>query len=128
MAHKDTIGSFGEKIARRFLENKGYKIICENYSFRIPRGPQIGEVDIIAEKEKIICFVEVKTLKTSRFPLSPEEKVNFPKRKRLIKTAESWLSKNKIPLDSKWQIDIIAVIIEDKKARVSHFKNAISYF
>jgi len=120
------IGNFGERIAENYLKNKDYQILDKNYSFRIPGDLQRGEIDIVAKKGNTICFVEVKTLKESSF-ISPEEKVNFSKQRKLRITAESWLMKNKIPLNSKWQLDVIAIEIKSGKAKVSHFENAISY-
>lgn len=121
------IGNLGEKIAENYLKDKEYKILDKNYSFLMPGNPKKGEIDIIAKKEDAISFIEVKTLKTSDYsPLfSPEEKVDFKKRFKLVKTAESWLMKNKIPLDSKWQIDVIAILIKDGEIKISHFENAI---
>jgi len=120
-------------MAENYLKEKGYQILDRNYSFRIPGNPKKGEIDIIAKKSDIISFVEVKTLSAvlklgegSPFPISPEEKVNFGKQRKLIKIAESWLMKKKIPLNSKWQIDVISVKIEKGKAKVNHFENAIS--
>ena len=121
---KKRIGNFGERIAENFLINKGYQILDKNYSFRIPGDLQRGEIDIVAKKGDTICFVEVKTLKDSLF--LPEEKVNFSKRKKLIITAESWLNKNKVPLNSKWQIDVISIEIKNGKTKISHFENAVS--
>lgn len=123
---KRRIGGFGEKIAENYLKNKGYEILDKNYSFRIPGNPQKGEVDIIAKKYGIISFTEVKTLRQAQGkPFLPEEKVNFQKRRKLIKTAESWLMRKKIPLNSKWQIDVISIMVDlnSKKAKISHFKN-----
>jgi putative endonuclease len=121
------VGNFGERIAESYLRKKGYQILDRNYSTRIPFGPQRGEIDIVAKKNDIISFVEVKTLKNPADLVSPEEKVNFSKQKKLRITAESWLMKNKIPLNSKWQIDVIAIEIEGKKAKISHFENAVPY-
>jgi putative endonuclease len=124
-------GSFGERFAERYLINKGYQILDKNYSAKISGGPLRGEIDIVAKKYDIISFVEVKTLKKRGEPFSaiaPEEKVNFGKQKKLVKTAESWLMKKKIPLDTKWQIDIIAIEINsNKKLEINHFENAVSY-
>ena len=41
--------------------------------------------------------------------------------------AEGWLMERKIPLDSKWQIDIISIDIDSsfKKAKINHFENAV---
>ena len=121
-------GNFGEKIAERYLKDKGYEILDKNYSFRISGNPQKGEIDIVAKKSDIISFVEVKLLRNPAMLISPEEKVDFWKQRKLVKTAESWLMKKKIPLNSKWQIDVIGIkIVPNKKVEISHFENAISY-
>jgi putative endonuclease len=123
------IGVFGERIAEDYLRKKGYQILDRNYSIRIPFGPQRGEIDIVAKKNDIISFIEVKTLKNPADLFSPEEKVNFSKQRKLRIMAESWLMKNKIPLDSKWQIDVISIRIDQnsKKVKIRHFQNAIPY-
>lgn len=119
------LGNFGEKIAENYLKNKRYKILDKNYSFRVPGNPQKGEIDIIARKEKTISFIEVKTLRKEECgAFFPEEKVDFLKQKKIIRTAEIWLSKNKIPLNSKWQIDIIAIETDrENKIKINHFEN-----
>ncbi len=124
---KKQVGNFGERIAENYLKNKGYQILDKNYSFRIPGNPKRGEIDIVAKKNDIISFIEVKTLQNLRGLISPEEKVNFSKQRRLRMVAESWLMKKKIPLNSKWQIDLISVRISQGKAKIWHFENVISY-
>jgi len=124
------VGSFGEKIAEKYLRDKGYQILDKNYSFRIPGDFQKGEIDIVAKKSDTISFIEVKTLKTAKEQLSgisPEEKVSWKKQRKLVKTAESWLMRKKLPLNSKWQIDIISVRIVQGEVKIRHFENAISY-
>ena len=120
------MGKIGEEIAVDFLKKKGYQILDRNYKFKIPGDLQKGEIDIVAKKKDTICFVEVKTLKNPKIEIFPEEKINLSKKKKLIATAESWLIKNKIPLDSKWQIDVISIVIKEGKTKISHFENAIS--
>jgi len=132
---KKKIGDLGERIAENFLKKKGYRILDRNFFTRLALGPKTGEIDIVAKKNNVISFVEVKTialnsmdnnLKDSSIP--PEEKVNFQKQRKLIKTAQIWLSKNKMPLNKKWQIDVISVKIDlnSKKAEIKHFLNAVS--
>ena len=122
------IGNFGERVAEKYLKDKGYQILDKNYSSKISIGPKIGEVDITVKKNDIISFIEVKTLTRNLQIISPEEKVDFGKQRKLVKTAESWLMKKKIPLNSKWQIDVIAIELNlNKKAKINHFENAISY-
>lgn len=123
------VGSFGERIAENYLREKGYQILDRNYFSRISTGPRRGEVDIVVKKNDIISFIEVKTLRLAQNEsFSPEEKVDFGKQRKLVKTAESWLMKKKIPLNSKWQIDVIAIELNsNKKAKINHFENAIPY-
>lgn len=123
-----SLGKIGEKIAQEYLQEKGYRILEKNYKFQAPGDLQKGEIDIIAKKGDVICFCEVKTLKNPKIDIPPEAKVNFSKRKKLIATAESWLIKNKIPLDSKWQFDVISVIIQGNKKKIFHFENAFGGF
>jgi len=122
------IGDLGEKIAGEYLEDKGYRILEKNY--RVRASFWKGEIDIISEKDDTIIFIEVKStinpLLKERFPA--EERVNDKKRNQLIRLANYWLVKNKTAINIKWQIDIIRVVInfETKKARILHFKNAVS--
>lgn len=124
MNSKET-GKLGEEIAANYLQSKGYQILDRNFQRRVSRFLK-SELDIVAKKDNIICFIEVKALRDSEF--LPEEKVDFKKKRRLVKTAESWLMKKKIPLDTKWQIDIVSVKMDSrlKKAKISHFENAVS--
>lgn len=127
------IGNIGEKIAQDYLQDKGYKILDRNYSFRIPDSPQKGEIDIVVEKEDTISFVEVKTLihkngRAFQFPaIFPEDKVDFRKQRKIIKTAQSYLLEKKYPLAKKWQIDVLAIEMDfaKRKAKIRHIKNAV---
>lgn len=123
---KKQIGKFGEKIAENYLREKGYKILDRNYKFQIPGDLQRGEIDIVAKKGDTICFFEVKTLKNPRVEIFPEDKINFSKKKKLICAAENWLIKNKISLNSKWQIDVVSIILKEGKIKISHFENTIT--
>ena len=122
------VGSIGEIIAENFLCEKGYEILDRNFVFRIPGNPQKGEIDIVAQKSGVISFIEVKTLR--QFPSAvflPEDKVDFQKQRKLRLAAESWLMKKRVPLNSKWQIDVIAIRVDlnSEKAKIRHFKNAV---
>ncbi len=124
------LGSLGEKVALNYLKKRGYKILDQNYSPKFVSGPQRGEIDIVAKKGDTINFIEVKTLvsggRTSA--ISPEEKVDYVKQRKLMKMAESWLMEKKISLDSPWQVDVISIQIDSvsKKAKIRYFQNAIS--
>ena len=126
------LGALGEKIAVNYLKKRGYKILDQNYSPKFVSGPQRGEIDIIAKKDDIISFIEVKTLTQNcggpTSAISPEERVDYWKQKKILKMAESWLMEKKIALDSPWQVDVISIQIDSvsKKAKIRYFQNAIS--
>jgi len=136
------LGDYGEKIACNYLEKKGYKILDKNYSRKWKGGPQKGEIDIIArsygkissillkrKNDDEIHFVEVKTLNFNKNKdFLPEDKVNFRKQKQIVKIAQGWLTENKISLESKWQIDIVAIRVnlETQKAKVRFLENVVS--
>ena len=60
MTIKRQVGDFGEEITAEYLEKNGYRILDRNYS------KPFGEIDIIAIKDDLIAFVEVKTRKSKR--------------------------------------------------------------
>lgn len=127
-------GAIGEKVAVAHLKRKGYKILETNYYLRAQGGPKIAEIDIIAKKHDCFVFVEVKTIKAGSGFLA-QDKVNETKKWKIAKAAEMWLVKNNVPLNVKWQIDVIAVemLPDDRsailrsilgpKCKISHFKN-----
>ena len=122
------VGIAGEKIAENFLKNKGYKILDRNYIPKFISGPQRGEIDIVAKKDDVIVFMEVKAVASAEGDRAyPEDKVNFSKQRKIIKAAESWILEKKISFEQKWQIDVISIIInpETKKANLRHLKNAV---
>ena len=110
------IGSRGEVEAARRLREKGYRILAANYRCRL------GEIDIIAEDEKYICFVEVKTRgENNRYTAA--DAVDFSKRKKLIAAANLFLTQydgGKQP-----RFDIAEVYMRDGEVRKIHLiKNA----
>lgn len=122
---KRKLGDLGEKLACKFLKNNGYSILEINYQKRI------GEIDAVAKSNNIIHFIEVKTrTKASADKYGPpQEAVNFHKKKRLIRTALFYLAEHRYSSNANWQIDVIAIIIDEdrNKAKINHIENAVSY-
>ena len=87
MSKTKKIGDFGESFACRTLKSKGYKILCRNYR------QTVGEIDIIAENEECIAFVEVKT-RGENYLFEPVFAVTKEKQRKIIKTARIYLLKN----------------------------------
>lgn len=120
------LGQFGEDIAVNFLLNKGYRILGRNY-IKIWTSRIKGEIDIVAKKNGIVSFIEVKTSLTSN-NFSPEDRVDFKKQRKLARLSQSWLEENNISLESPWQIDVISVVTGAGKDGTSifHFENIVS--
>ncbi|WP_283124685.1 YraN family protein [Angelakisella massiliensis] len=83
MDRKET-GALGEQAAADYLLEKGYELLARNWHCRW------GELDLVARKEEILAFVEVKTRKPGAM-VSPLEAVNRTKRRKLIRSAQAYL-------------------------------------
>jgi putative endonuclease len=115
---KQAIGQWGEGIAVRHLETKGYTILARN--FRTAHG----EIDIVASKESVLMFVEIKTRSSHAFAY-PEDSVNKKKQAAMLFAAEEYMRTHPESPES-WQFDVIA--IERKpggKPEILHFENVI---
>ena len=109
------IGKYGEKIALKYLKNKGFNIRHTNYH------SQYGEIDIICENESFVVFVEVKSkLHNSQSTLF--ERINNSKKAKIIKTIYDYSSKHQI--DKQPRIDVIEIEIFEIYHRIKHTKNA----
>ncbi len=116
-------GRWGEELAAKYLKDKNYRILEMGYTTRF------GEIDIIAEDEQFVAFVEVKTRKNASFA-GAREFVNREKQRRLITTANLWLEA--CECDKQPRFDVIE-IYADKGAQtvrpfVRHIKNAFEDF
>mgnify|MGYP000903210128 CR=1 FL=1 len=115
MAEHNELGKKGEDEAEQYLRNKGYKIlernwICEKY-----------EIDIIAEGEGFIIFVEVKT-RSSRQWGNPEEAISNSKMKRMVTAADYYIINNDIDFPARF--DVIAVVWNGSAFEIEHFDDA----
>lgn len=112
------LGQLGEKLAKKFLEEREYKVICQNFKSRQ------GEIDIIVkDKEETIIFVEVKT-RTSLEYGNPADAIDNEKMEHILKTAKYFLYLNKMN-DRNTRFDAIEVFICKGRYRVSHIKQII---
>ncbi len=118
--HARDIGALGEKIAAEYLTGLGYMIRERNVRLRE------GEIDIIAEKDEFLVFIEVRT-RTSNSYGTPEESVTTQKKERLIALAEAYIE-DREDLPSSWRIDVVAIELGAKRkvSRLEIIENAIS--
>lgn len=95
------LGHQGERLAETHLEQKGYKVVTRNH-----RTP-FGEIDLVAQKEGVWVFVEVKTRRSTAFG-TPEEAIGARKRKHLLAAARHYLSQHNLR-EVNWRIDVVAI-------------------
>lgn len=117
-------GALGEKTATDYLLLQGYNILEKNYH------SSYGEVDIIAKKDDILAFIEVKTRK-SHSMITAREAVSKSKQVKLIKTAAMYLSKKGIANSDEVKkcFDVIEIYLDstnENVTEINHIKNAFN--
>jgi len=109
MRNRKQLGKKGERIAASFLGKQGYRVIMRNYQSRL------GEIDIIAEENGDLVFVEVKTRRSKDFGL-PEEALSYDKRRRLTRLALNYLAHRKIK-DVKCRFDVVSILMDKDEVK-----------
>jgi putative endonuclease len=117
-AATQAFGEIGERVAERWLRRKGWRIVQR----RFRNGHR--DIDLVAEREGLIAFVEVKARKGAEFGL-PVEAVNWRKQRELSRSAHVWIERHGRPEDS-YRFDVIGVLVEGAMVRVRHVENAFS--
>ena len=105
------LGKAGEDKACAYLKKCGYKILKRNY-----KNP-FGEVDIIAEKDGVVAFIEVKTRLSDKYG-QPSEAVTKPRQTKYINGANYYFSGKDI--DCTVRFDIIEIL----NGEINHIENA----
>ena len=115
MAHHNKLGKDGELIAFMFLQKEGFHILKTNWCY------QKSEVEIIAQKDGFLVFIEVTT----------RDSKNFGKAKEAIDKKQIMLYKDasdgyleQYPSDSKISFDVIGIIIRKDETQIEYFPDA----
>ncbi|MCH8317895.1 MAG: YraN family protein [Bacteroidetes bacterium] len=123
MADHIEFGKKGEDLAVQFLQKKGYKILKRNYRYKR------AEIDIIAQKEGLLIFVEVKARNRIDFGY-PEDAVNEKKVELIQEASENFME------ESAWgkeyepgsggqiRFDIISITLEKGVLDILHIEDA----
>ena len=126
---KQIIGAKGESIACKYLLKKGFGIVERNHLRKW------GEIDIVAQKNKVLRFVEVKTVSCENIGMNvihetfdqyrPEDNVHPFKLQRMARVIQTYLADN--AYDGEWQFDVLTVHLDtaNKIARVNMLENVI---
>lgn len=119
MAQHNELGKMGEEAAARLMIEKGYDIVDRNWTFH-------GyEIDIVAENEAFIVFLEVKT-RTSVQWGNPEDFVGIARQRRMVEAADHYLIEHAI--DKPARFDIVGVVWNGGKFEIEHIEDAFLPF
>ena len=114
---KTFLGQLGESLAREYLKKRKYNIVDHNFRCRL------GEIDIIARKNKAFRFIEVKYRRSSDYGL-PQDSVVRRKQRRIRNAAVIWLKNRYLPLDSEIHFDVLAITEQTGKLRYEYLQDA----
>ena len=108
------IGQWGKQVAAVYLVERGYKILTMNV-----HCDPYGEMDIVAKKDGIIIFVEVKTYSKERLG-TPAQKLDQNKLKKLEKVIQKYTVDMQVKKDI--SVDVICVYLQPSAPKFEHFK------
>ena len=100
-------GADGESHAAEFLESNGFTIIDENFV-----AGRSGEIDIIAVKDKLLLFVEVKARSSEKYG-GGIYSITEDKKRKLRASAKFYLLKNPKYNTAEYSIRFDLIIVKD---------------
>lgn len=115
MAQHNELGKKGEELAVAHLKKNGYDVLHNNWRW------QKAELDIIAEKDGFVVFVEVKT-RQSRYFGDPETFISKRKQKLLVKAAHAYMEAQEEEKEARF--DVISVVTNSKFTQLEHIEDA----
>ena len=113
---RQSLGKMGEDLACTELERRGYAILARRYRSRF------GEIDIVANHEETIVFVEVKARDGDEFG-GGAAAVTAWKQRRIAQMAIDYLSRNNLH-DRACRFDVVTVDVKDGRPRVVVYPHA----
>jgi putative endonuclease len=116
------IGSFGENQVYLLLQKEGYHVLEKNFRFS-----RMGEIDIIAYDGDTLCFIEVKSRKSSKFGM-PAEAVIAKKIHKIRSLSQVYLKKHNL-FNVPIRFDVVEVFLKKERdslevESIHHIKNA----
>ncbi|MES2416561.1 MAG: YraN family protein [Bacteroidota bacterium] len=116
MAQHNDLGKYGEALASKYLREKGYEILDENWTY------EKAEIDLVVYFNRLIIFVEVKTRSSVGFGL-PEDFVDQAKQQRLADAAEAYIEV--MGYEGEIRFDIISILFDRKNNyTINHIEDA----
>ena len=123
LTDKQILGTKGEEVTCQWLVTHDFKVLDRNY-----RKPW-GEIDVVAQKGDMVHFVEVKTVSTlleviyeTKDSYEPEDNVHPWKLQRLYRAINSYLSDKGLDEETDWQLDVVAIYLNQTSGQVVKFE------
>ncbi len=113
MENKRLIGSYYEQKAIAYLKQQGYFVLEQNFRNRM------GEIDVIARKQGVLVFVEVKYRTTNEYG-NPLEAVNYRKQNQIRRVAQYYMMRHGFNEWTPCRFDVIAFVGDE----FHHIENA----
>jgi putative endonuclease len=117
-AAAQALGEEGERIAALWLAQRGWRILDR----RFRNGHR--DLDLVAEREGLVAFVEVKTRRGRDFG-HPVEAVNWRKQRELARSAAVWMARHGSE-EQTFRFDVVGVLMSERGVRVHHVENAFA--
>jgi putative endonuclease len=115
MARKDELGRRGEQVATEHLEACGFRILDRNWRC------QQGELDVVADDDGTLVFVEVKTRSGVGFG-DPTEAVTARKLARIGRLAGAWCAEHR-PRSRRMRVDVVGIVLPPEGGvRLEHLR------
>ncbi len=102
-------------MARKYLEDKGFKFLCSNYLV-----PKVGELDIVMKQGDVCVFIEVKTRKSLAYG-SPMASISTNKIRGLKLTGLTYIRANGLAT-KQLRFDVVSICLNPLS--ITHFENA----
>ena len=120
MAEHNELGKWGEELAAKYLEQKGYVIRDRDWR----QGKLDLDIVAVADDGETVVFVEVKARKTNAFG-QPEQAVDAKKIKRLARAADSYVKS--LGVSAPLRFDIVSIIGDQEGAQtIEHIVDAFN--
>lgn len=118
MTTKST-GDWGEALVANYLRDHGYALLAAGYRCRF------GEIDLIARRQGVLCFVEVKLRSNLKHGL-PREFVTAAKQEKLRTTAQHYLSTHELDVPVRFDVAEVYTDAEHtaQHTRIEYIENA----
>ncbi len=126
---RNQIGAIGEAVVVRELEQRGFKIIDQNYQ------KPWGEIDIVAREMSNMIFVEVKTVSyetktdlestVARETWRPEDNIHYQKLRRLGRVIQTWIADHSYTGNWKFIAAIVRIVPRERIAQVYFIQDVI---